>query len=1224
MRNILKNTSTYMLMSLLFLLIHLPGNRVNPANASEKLQAYQPNFEYYLKKVEPSKGRGFIKDEIKKYRSFPHLERAYRLQRERQLHEARKEFEAYLVLAPDDIRTRVSYLLLLEKLALHNEVIAQADLILRRWPTFVPAYFFKGLAFQRLENADLAFAVFSSAAAVKDIKKADRIFALSMAADLALSGKNFDNAGRMLQALTEIEKKHDFFMKAGVVFEKSSHLKEAMKAFSESQKSATSPAEKVAASLALAEVAKKLHNMEQAKQAYEMVIENDNNNLSALRGLAFIAYQGGRYDEAEKWMTLVKPSGLNQDDREFLANLHLKRRNYAAAIQELKVLVEQQGKKVTVATLTILAQAYESAGMLRESAEIYKLLLVKTPKNGDMLLRYANLLIRMEKFDQAGTVLEKTLFLRLSDLQKTLVQRNLALVYEKAGSYEKAADAMEKSLGSQTKPGGGSLVRRALLLGRAGKSDDALQLLDRALADPALPDDLKRVAYKERSVILEKAGQTALAATELEKAYQPVSNADSETLIRLAVLLNKAGKPEEALRYLDLALSVTSLKNDQKRVALREKGLILEKTGNWNEAIQAYESVVSLGDSSPGIFLILANLYRFAENPETDGRYRSYLQKIVEHPDATTAEKCSAEDSFGIYSFNKGNIQEATDHLATALKLCGENWPRHYYLGLSHYRSQQWELALQQFLLADRQKKDPASILGIALCHKELGRPGAAVEYLLSALEKPSKPSPPQLKQIYDTLGHLYAEEYAYDKAADAFSRSLALAPDHMVLLNLANVYYLDNKTDEAWKALNAIAPDKLLSADISGYYDLKSGLLQKLGKNEDALALMEKTWKLQPKPSRSYALGILYQRTGQQQKAIDSFQDAYEKEPQQDDYALSLGYAYVAAGRFDDAIRIFELVAARTRESQKVLEELGYLHIKIGKNEKAVEWFKKTLDASPLMPQGASDETARLEKDAHRIRSEISKLTKTTSLALYAAYRTGKSPNSLLGSGQQISGELSGQLGFEASYRPPVIGFRNDRILELFGRVFGSLKPDTLNYKDDSTQAGIGLRYKFLQSENLWISGEQLIKIGKNAQDDWLFRLLYSRGKGFEPLPLVQNQDYYLVYGEIDEYVRSATVAASVEVRKGRAFTFLSNYMLTPHLVMDAHWQSPFNAGGNFLEGGAGISLKYFFNNTRYENYRSVIDFSINFKHGKFFDKGFRNYRGDYDSALFSLGFFY
>ena len=1219
MQKITKNVLQLLISLSILLVAGIPLTR-----AAVTPSPYQPNIEYYLNRIGAPQKQGFIKEEVNKYRSYPHLDRAYRLQRQNRLSEARKEFDAYLVLAPDDLHARVSYLALLNKTARTDEVIVQSELIISRWPSFVPAYFFKGLALQKSGNQDDAFTVFSAAAAVKEITKEDRSFALATAADIAISLKNYINAGRVLQALTAIEKTYPLCMQAGFAFEKSNQLKESLDFYTAAQDAATSPTQKIASSLALAEIAKKADNRERAKRAYEVIIALDSGNQTALRGLAQLAYDGQKFEEAEKWALLLVQKGSLPEDREFLAQLYLMRQNYAAAIPELKAVVDQQGRKASTATLTALAQSYESAGRLQESAAVFNRLLANASTPGEIYLRYGNLLIRMQKSEEAAPLFEKALLLRLSDHQKAVAYNNLALIDEKSGRYEKAAYELEKSVRNQPTAGGETLLRLALLLNRTGKSEEALRYLDLALADVSLAGDLKLMAHKEKSAIYEKSGKTAQAAEELEKALRLLSNKEPETTVRLAILLNKTGKSEEALRYLNLALDDASLGKDSRRVAVREKAHLLEKAGRRHEAALEYEKAFVLGESSPGLFLTVANLYLPAENQEQTQRYSGYLQKVLEHPDASSAEKCSAEDSLGMLSFKQGRWQDATEHFSKAARQCGESWQRCYYRGLAYYRLQQWQPALEQFLLAEKLQRDAATLLGIALCHKELNRSGAAVHYLQQALQDPGSTTQEQVKQINDTLGYLYAEEHAYDKAAEAFKRSLAVIPDLVINVKLAGVYNRAGKTDEAWKVLNDVDAGKLSTADTIDFTDLKADLLQKSERYQEALIVMEGTQKLQATPARSHALGILSQKCGQHAKAIDYFLSAYEKEPHLQEYALSLGYAYLADRRYTDAIHIFEGVAARNPESTKVQEELGYLNVTVGNNEQAVTWFKKSLESFPVMPQGASEEADQWKKDAYRIRNEITKLSKTFSAALYASYRAGDAPNSLLASGEQIGGGLNGQLGLEAAYRPPVIGLRDDRILELFGRVFGNLNPNSLDYNEFSTQAGIGLRYKFLQRENLWISGERLVKVGDYALDDWLVRLLYSRGNGFEPLPVVNSQNYYLIYGEVDGYLSSETVAISAEVRKGRAFTLKTNYLLAPYLVADGRWQSPTSAGGNYFEGGAGVSLKYFFNATRYENYRNVIDFSLNYKHGIFFNRGLTDNGGNYDSSLISLGIFF
>lgn len=1203
-----------MLILSLFLLL---GSQVEPAAAKETAP-YRTDTEYYAKKL-AAKPEGFLKEEVRKYRSYPRLDKAFRLQREGRYAEARKEFRAYLALAPDDIRSRMAYLKLLDQMSLDSEVVAQADLILNRWPGFVPAYFYKGLAHQRMHDLDAAFSTFTRAAAEKEILKEDRILALSAAAELAISLRYHDSAANILQKLLVLEKKQPWHMKAGVVSEQRGDLEKALEAYGDALRESRSPAEQTAAALAVAETAKKLGLAERSREGYLAAVESDPGNRAALRGLADAAYAGKRYDESVKWMLQLKRGAQSPEDREFLANLYLKKNDYPAAIAELKGAIARQGKKPAPETLAALAQAYDSAGKLPESIATYRRLLERAPGNAEAQLKLGELLVRTGKYQAAAPLLGKALQGKLPAAQQETAHRNLALVHEKRGNYGKALQHFRASLGSRGASGAEERLRLAVLLNRNEKGGEALPHLDRVLADTALPEELRRVALLEKSLVLEKTGNLPAAAAELKKAQAEGAGKDDELNLRLGVLMSKAGDPEEALRKLELALASANLSGEGRRVALREKGLLLEKSGRPLEAARAYEKAMEGGDRSAELRLIVANLYhQGGRSAEAMG----YWREVIRRADATTTQRCTAEDGLGLSLFQQGNSREALQHFSEALALCGESHQRRYYSGLAQYRDGKWEQALEHFQKAEAQKKDAATYVGIALSQKELGRPGAAIHFLDQALKGPDASRPGQLKQIYDTLGYLYAEEHAYDKAAEAFERSLALGADSTIRMKLAWVLNLAGHTDRAWVELNKIDAEGPI-AERADFNDLKANLLQKAGRSDEALALMQAAQKLQPTAARSHAIGVLYQSTGEPKRAIEQFREAHEKDPQQEVYALSLGYAYLADGRLPEAIRTFEEVEGRKADPVKLREELGYLLARSGKNEQAVRWFQKALDGLEAQPQ-RPDQKELGAKEAHRIRGEIGKLTDDLGLSLYASYRAGKAPSQLLSTGETLGGGLSGQVGVEGRYRPPAIGFRDERILELFGRVFGNLAPDTLDYSSRSTQAGLGVRYKFLKTENLWISGEKLFKIGDDALNDWLFRLLYSRGSGFEPLPWERSQDYYLVYAELDGYLPSDTAAAYAELRKGRAYTLGSQYLLAPHLLLDGRWQTPSEAGGNYVEGGAGVSLKYFFNSGRYHNFRGSADLSLTYKHGRLFNQGFGKDGADYDTAIIGVGLFF
>lgn len=1186
-----------------------------PAAAPDSFPSYSSDYEYYLKKL-PDNGqkKGVIASEVQKFRSYPHLERAYRFMKQHRYAEAKKDLAAYLELAPGDARARLSYLELLATMSLPDQVVFQADQVIARWPSLVPAYMFRGLALQRMKKSDQAHAVFLAIAAMNYIRAEDRIFALTTAADIDIARERYGDAINNLNSLNALEKKHASFMKAGYLNEKLNKLAEALVAYGEAGKLARSAAEKSAAASALAQLHWRMKEWDAARRAFEELRAIDPGNRDALRGLARIANLRKQYAESEKWIRQIPPGELKREDHELLANLYLQKQDHDAAIKELRTVASLQGTDATAETLSVLAQSYEAAGRLKESESVYRSLLAKGSGNSELYFRYGTLLVRMEQFRAGASAFQKAIALGLADQRKGEAHRSLARIYERLGQNDLATAELENSLNHRLPNQDEDRISLARLLSRSGKDAEALRQLDGVVNSATAAARLKRTAYLEKSLIFEGRGRFSEAASQLEKA-----GADSaEALLRLATLLEASGRTDDALKWLDQALAKQNLPKEQQLAAYRQRGVILEKTGHPAEAARSFERAMALGDGSPSMYLGLAQLYQAAGEQEKAGEY---FQKVVDMPGVSTAETCAARDGLGMLALSGGRISESIPQLAGALSLCGETWQRHYYLGIAYYRDKQWQPAMDQLQRADAIKKDAATLLYIALCHKELGKRGTAIAYLQLALQETANAPLGLRKQILDTLGYAYADESAYERAAGAFAQSLELAPDNIVSLKHASVLSRTERTDEAWQALQKVDTNLVSPALKIEYNDLKADLLQKRGQGAEALQIMEENQKRAPSASRSYEMGLLCRKLGQLQKTNDYLRSAYEMEPGNMEYALSLGYAYASTENYPEATALFEKVAEQHPDYTKVYEELGYLYMKAGDNERAAMRFKQALDRYPAADFTVSGENERWGRDAERIRGEIGKLTKNVSGVAYWSYRSGTARNTVLIPGGQASGGLTGQVGLEVSARPPVIGFRDDRMFEVFGRVFGNQKNDSAIYQESSTQAGIGVRAKPLQSENIWISAEKLLKIGDDAVDDWLFRLLYSRGSGSTPLYGTSQQNYSLLYGEADYYVRSDTTAAHLEARTGGAFSVWSNALLIPHLVVDGSWQTPFTAGSTYLEGGAGLLLRYFFNGTRYENYRNTLDLSATYKHGLFFDKDFRKKTDEYDSGILSIG---
>ena len=75
-------------------------------------------------------------------------------------------------------------------------------------------------------------------------------------------------------------------------------------------------------------------------------------------------------------------------------------------------------------------------------------------------------------------------------------------------------------------------------------------------------------------------------------------------------------------------------------------------------------------------------------------------------------------------------------------------------------------------------------------------------------------------------------------------------------------------------------------------------------------------------------------------------------------------------------------------------------------------------------------------------------------------------------------------------------------------------------------------------------------------------------------------------------------------EARQGVTFKLANQVLLTPHVVVDARYQDSRGATDSFVEGGGGLSLRYLFNESRYEGYRGSVELLIQYKAGNFFNR--------------------
>lgn len=292
---------------------------------------------------------------------------------------------------------------------------------------------------------------------------------------------------------------------------------------------------------------------------------------------------------------------------------------------------------------------------------------------------------------------------------------------------------------------------------------------------------------------------------------------------------------------------------------------------------------------------------------------------------------------------------------------------------------------------------------------------------------------------------------------------------------------------------------------------------------------------------------------------------------------AARLGYEAYGKGDYRAAIRYFEQALKSAPDKRPLYEQLAYAHKKTGQTSRAVEAFKGAIDAYDDVPL--------------RLKREVEQLEHSFEVNGYAIYRDESSTTRQLGADLTQS-----QTGVEISYRPETAAF--DQKIQVYGRFLTGMKQGRLRLDPDSYQAGIGLRLKPLARHNLILSAERLIKIGPFARNDWMIRAGYSRDYGSD-----YRQDKTGWWSH-NLYLDAALINharpdffLTGQLTTGYNMTILKGLVLQPRLTALATWQLDRFRQASLIEAGPGVNLRYYFNDSTYEAYRSYVDLTIEYR---------------------------
>jgi len=807
----------------------------------------------------------------------------------------------------------------------------------------------------------------------------------------------------------------------------------------------------------------------------------------------------------------------------------------------------------------------EASGLLRAAHEI-------EPHNIDLIRALVAVDRQLGKYDEAVKLIRAVLAVVPSKGDREVLA-------ELSVSRKEWVRAAEQYTALLEEPGGAEdRYRLTMTLARIyrelGRHPDAEATLRKAVSIKMTPEALGTLATQ-----LDLDGRTSEATQILETsvALKPSAQVHAQ----LSVLYERLGNRAAAITHQKDALRLADTPTLHERL-----GYLYAGNGSYASAAREFEQATP--PRRPGLWHIrIAELYAKAGDRSSE---LAHLDLAAAEP-LEPASRRYVERQRGFLYSQLDYTEQSIEAWRAAVAAGLDDSAIHLDLGFALLQLQRWDAARAEFLRSNEREPSPRTLYYIAQCYRKLGQPDIAINYLKLAERNAQRLDPSTRKALYDELGFGYSADGKELEAAAAWRNSLGVRYDAPIALKVALAERRLGYTDEAETTARAIPDAELTVLQRIMRAELIAEILEGKRQFSAARAALMETDELQPTAEHAYRLGLLAQRAGNDSQAVDDYEKAVAREPDNLLYAESLAYAYRRAGRTKPADELLQRIVARYPDRVAAYRELAYTQLALGRQSDAASTLRHAIDVQLATTPSSEGEGASEALPA--MRSEYETLARRFATIVYESYRPG---------GAAVGGSLNGGVipsagGAELSYFPAGALHRSDAALQFAARLLWTNGPSGLAIDHRSLQAGLSVRYKPLTQTDFFVAAERLVKIGANSQSDWLLRGSFGLGNEVERQAHKTHWNYWQFYADAGYFVSSRTEATYLEFRRGITLPATTNLLITPHVVFAYRQQSPDPARTSISEGGPGVSFKYLSGGTRYEPHGPTFDVLLQYR---------------------------
>lgn len=855
-----------------------------------------------------------------------------------------------------------------------------------------------------------------------------------------------------------------------------------------------------------------------------------------------------------------------------LIDLHTKNRNFDKALHVLSQW-EKAGLNVDYRILSARGAVLAEMGRLQEGLDAWNAALKLSDKPGERLqaLRATGFLYaQLHQYSAAKTSFTQAL--ELSPGNEMLLAALGGVLYV-LGEYAEAESAFRGALEASPKAIHQIALARAMM--RQGKHDFAIRTLQQ-IDDPALRPE----ALAALGETAEQMGQLTEGAHWYLEAHKAQMKKDPQLLLQAAQLYAQSNMLDTGLAVVEMLGENPALSPRQMRqyytlraeMHMGKRQFALARQ-DWQRAL----SLPSIAQADRGfMFEQLAYAAQGAKDPAA--AYAAFAQALK-----TGRESQNLRLQLAYTAFELKNYPEAKKHFEYILRVNGYAAAH----AIAH--------------------------VGLARVHFVQGRPGLAVQSLQRAKPLLNITDSAAMHEYYRELAASYAAGHRPAEAAQAYAAAGAIKRDPAMDCAHAVALRQSGQQEQAlalWQELEG----QELSSECE---KLRHG---EQGRNYAALenipeALSQYALAAEHAPTADVLreAGTLQRVQGEANNALDSHTRAQQLQPSAS-ILVERAYDNLMLERFADAVEDMTKALNEEPKYLALYPELGYAHKRLVHNAESARWFRQAIDNAWMVPAHTPADEKAVRRSVYDYRGEVAKLENSfdaTFVWSAATGKTGRIENSAIARSAS---------GTELAWTPPVIGLRDDKMLQVVGRVMWSTPPDSLKIPvERGIQGAVGLRAKPLREQNIVFGAEKLFKLGEDAEDNWLFRAMGSWGSEIQPFE--SDWFYWSVYAETDYFAAPPVRwAFSGEVRAGWTWNVGSanKLFVSPHLVANGIAWTDW-AFTSYREGGVGLLLRYLFNETKYETPRSSVEFLLQYKIGETFNTPSSQTQQRNTHALFS-----